>query len=819
MSIRGLLCIFCILFVISVSCGAYVSENYASAGDTQPMAMASSTSYLTIDPDDYNFLIYNCGGEEASIVGAMEELGINNYTERNAANPVTADDLATHDILITSWNSSGNSSGLDPDILYDGIIGRIILTGHDSDYHTAMDTEESKILFSQMIDYVLTSSYNTGLIGLADHASIFDWLPSEWNVSPTDNSGEWISEFTPEGLESGIYDGLTPEDMSNWSTSYHNTFTNIDAAFSPFELGGNNGEEVITIANVSDHNIDFEKTDNVNDDPNFVTCVLPEEQITYTICWANTGSETFYNVTIVDRLPDGVDYEFVDEQFNIDPNYNIAEHTYTWDIDTLTPDDSGCVTLTVDVNYNNTPGMPLHNLVYLMSDTSTLAFADEYTPVCCFGDDIVYVDQFATGLNTGVSWTNAYTDLQSALDRISETGCGDKIWVAGGIYSPGDDATDTFDVPDDVYVYGGLAGNETSTYDPNERDMIRYLSILTGNGVNDDVVTMGDGAKLHGFTVEEADRYGVYSRQNDFSIYRSIVQNCGERGIYCSPYGNLEVHWCTIKNNTEDGIYHSGNGKFLLVSNSRIHDNGENGIYAYNSTAVLRNSNIHHNGWANVNNYNNGIRINSYKSNSIIRNCTVFRNNKYGIYYSDSFGIDDKPEIYNCIFYNNNYHGELVQFLGGLTTHYSSVTDPADPNSSDCTEYGDHNIKCDPKFAYIDINDRNLHLASDSPCIDAGYDDDVHSKEVDIDGEARIYDTDVDMGSDEVSCTDDIANTSDFSGDGQVNNLEFAMFSKAWLQYDPEEYPEKGSSETINWNPQCDLLTFEKVKERACISR
>jgi hypothetical protein len=47
-------------------------------------------------------------------------------------------------------------------------------------------------------------------------------------------------------------------------------------------------------------------------------------------------------------------------------------------------------------------------------------------------------------------------------------------------------------------------------------------------------------------------------------------------------------------------------------------------------------------------------------------------------------------------------------------------------------------MKCDPKFAYLTINDHNLHLASDSPCIDAGDDTDIGSTEVDIDAEARV---------------------------------------------------------------------------------
>ncbi len=51
--------------------------------------------------------------------------------------------------------------------------------------------------------------------------------------------------------------------------------------------------------------------------------------------------------------------------------------------------------------------------------------------------DIVYVDQSASGDNSGISWANAYTDLQSALEFVDvNESWEDEIQVAEGVYKP-----------------------------------------------------------------------------------------------------------------------------------------------------------------------------------------------------------------------------------------------------------------------------------------------------------------------------------------------------------------------------------------------
>jgi hypothetical protein len=99
---------------------------------------------------------------------------------------------------------------------------------------------------------------------------------------------------------------------------------------------------------------------------------------------------------------------------------------------------------------------------------------------------IVYVDAEAVGANTGLSWTDAFTEVQSAL---AVAGTGDQVWVAEGIYYPDYSpeqgmytrwVTATFDLPDGVILYGGFdPGSGAGTL--AERDSVAHATVLSGD--------------------------------------------------------------------------------------------------------------------------------------------------------------------------------------------------------------------------------------------------------------------------------------------------------------------------------------------------
>ncbi|HPF41466.1 MAG TPA: right-handed parallel beta-helix repeat-containing protein [Phycisphaerae bacterium] len=92
----------------------------------------------------------------------------------------------------------------------------------------------------------------------------------------------------------------------------------------------------------------------------------------------------------------------------------------------------------------------------------------------------LYVNASALPDGDGASWESALNDLQEAL-QIADAHDGHvEIWVAAGFYTPGapEDLAVSFDIPNDVAVYGGFAGFETVR---EQRDFVNHVTILSGD--------------------------------------------------------------------------------------------------------------------------------------------------------------------------------------------------------------------------------------------------------------------------------------------------------------------------------------------------
>lgn len=199
-----------------------------------------ATVFMT-NPASAAYLVYDPGGlaMENHVQSAMTTLGYS-YNVRDASNPVTVADLASHQALVIGWTVSGDYSGLDPSVLAAGITGNRIITGHDADYHTWAGVSAAQTLMDRYVLFAGSSPGYTGLVAFPDWVNpSFSYMPSAWGIAATGGlQSETITSITADGLASGLYSGLTTADLSNWAYSYHAYFTAFDSTlFKSFEVG------------------------------------------------------------------------------------------------------------------------------------------------------------------------------------------------------------------------------------------------------------------------------------------------------------------------------------------------------------------------------------------------------------------------------------------------------------------------------------------------------------------------------------------------------------------------------------------------------
>jgi hypothetical protein len=210
-----------------------------------------------------------------------------------------------------------------------------------------------------------------------------------------------------------------------------------------------------------------------------------------------------------------------------------------------------------------------------------------------------FVKAGASGTNDGTSWSNAFTDLQSALTAAKS---GDEIWVAVGTYKPAvSDTSISFQLKSNVAMYGGFAGSETSR---EQRDAVANVTVLSG-----DLGTTGDasdnsaavvqafevdsGAVLDGFTITGGNGGhgnlggGLYFEQSYGRISHCIITGNSAAafggGFYVS-YGGTKISDCVISNNQANsgggGAFLSGSGA-MVVDSRFVNNTGSTGGSVY----------------------------------------------------------------------------------------------------------------------------------------------------------------------------------------------------------------------------------------------
>jgi predicted outer membrane repeat protein len=322
--------------------------------------------------------------------------------------------------------------------------------------------------------------------------------------------------------------------------------------------------------------------------------------------------------------------------------------------------------------------------------------------------NIIYVDDDAPGTNNGTNWTNAYTDLQSALSIAIS---GDQIRVAQGTYKPtaGTDRTVSFQLKNNVELYGGYAGIAEPT--PDDRNVELYESVLSGDigflADNSDnsyhVLYHPSGTNLNATALLD----GFTITAGNASVHDSTGNSCGG-GMYNENLSSPTINNCTFTDNDAywggGGMYNKNNSS-PTVTNSTFEDN-----YAYQWSGGMFNEdtssptvtncdftdNLSSHGAAMCNRdssnttvtdclfTNNaatsyGGAIDNYKSAPTITNC-MFTTNTAGFRGGAMFNWESEPAITNCTF-TGNITESVAGGAGGAMENY----DRSSPTIINCT--------------------------------------------------------------------------------------------------------------------------------------
>ena len=276
---------------------------------------------------------------------------------------------------------------------------------------------------------------------------------------------------------------------------------------------------------------------------------------------------------------------------------------------------------------------------------------------------VIYVKDGSNG--KGNSWENAYGDLQTALKSAKK---GDQIWVAAGIYVPtyDGDRSAAFNLINEVSMYGGFAGFETSI---EERNLAVNQTILSGEigtaSADDNSFTVifadkiSSSTIIDGFTISDANANGTDAG--------SHTKTCGAAWFNLSSSPSISN--CTFKGNKARngaGIYNfAGKGGVsspkivacIFVDNTAdldggaIFNNGDNGKCMPKIEDCRFDNNVSSYGGGMLNRASNGI------TRAIVLRCK-FTNNKSlvrgsAIYnHRDNSGICS-AQTQDCTFEDN----------------------------------------------------------------------------------------------------------------------------------------------------------------------
>lgn len=388
-----------------------------------------------------------------------------------------------------------------------------------------------------------------------------------------------------------------------------------------------------------------------------------------------------------------------------------------------------------------------------------------------------FVRQDGNNANDGKSWANAKAGIQAAVDA---TAAGDIVTVSNGTYTSSVSVPSYALVLTNTITVRSVNGPGLTLIDAGNVDTRRVAKVNA------------EGAMLEGFTLTKGSNNDWIDNGGPAAVLLEAgqVTNCILTGnksyllgtVYvnggtltdCIVRGNttgsrgpggIEINAgavlnCTITNNTTAGNGEMGGGIYVrggLVSNCLI---------SANTTAAVGMSNgrgggVHQTGGLVVNceisdNFSHHHGGGVYQTGGILRNALVSGNNATieggGLY--QIAGV-----VENCTIVNNNAirgNGDGIWMSGGAISNsiaYQNMGNNLHQTGGNIAfscigiaplPTGEGNVNTDPDF--VDPLNKNYGISAFSPCFDTGSNQTWMADAVDRDGNARLFNSLVDMG-------------------------------------------------------------------------
>ncbi|MGA1871118.1 MAG: choice-of-anchor Q domain-containing protein [bacterium] len=358
-----------------------------------------------------------------------------------------------------------------------------------------------------------------------------------------------------------------------------------------------------------------------------------------------------------------------------------------------------------------------------------------------------------------------YTTIQSAIEDASDD---DTVLVSEGVYC------ENIDFLGKAITVKSTMGAHTTHIDGTGSG-----SVVTFAAQEDGPIFYG--AVLEGFTIMNGKSTcggGIYCFKSSPKIVKNIIMNNSAMnddgigfggGIFCNYYSSP------------------------LIINNEIRENSAltcgGGIYCYNnSCAILVNNTISNNSAisfdSSIDTFGGGV-FSQFASFLILNTNTITEN--YANYGSAICAHKSSLTISNSIIWANE--GNELYGLEGSSISYCLIQgiDPASNHN---------NISADPKF--LDPENGDYHLSSESPCIDKGDSTALYLPSTDLDGVERKLNGEPDIGAYEYANTLEVGENHRYSTIQEA--IDKALQGDTILVY-PGEYREnisfKGKAITV----------------------